>query len=88
MVEAFNNISENALTKVCNVRQDDWYKKLSSVLWAYRTICKRLTGHTPFRIVYGKEVVVPMEYIVPSLRIVVLTGMTDEGDVANKYCRN
>ena len=35
-----------------------------------------LTGQTPFRLVYGQEVVMPMEYIVPSLRVVVLIEMT------------
>ena len=39
--------------------------------------CKKLTGQTPFRLAYGVEVVMPMEYIVPSLRIATLTGMMD-----------
>ena len=39
--------------------------------------CKRLKGNTPFILVYGKEAMVPMEYIVLSLRIVALTKMTD-----------
>ena len=30
-----------------------------------------------FKLVYGQEVVMPMEYIVPSLRVVALTEMTD-----------
>ena len=34
-------------------------------------------GQRPFRLVYGMEVVMSMEYILPSLRITVLTGMTD-----------
>ena len=66
-VEAFNKVLKNALTKVCNVRRDDWDQKVSVVLWAYRTTCKRLTGYNPFHLVYGKEELVPMDYIVPSL---------------------
>ena len=84
MVEAFNKIMENALNKVCNVRRDDWDQKVSTVLWAYCTTCKQLTGHTPFRLVYGQEAVVPMEYIVPSLRIVMLTQMTNEDAVEKR----
>jgi len=47
------------------------------VLWAYKITSKKLTGKTSFRLVYGIEVVMPMEYIVPILRIAALTNMED-----------
>ena len=61
MVGSFNKILENALTKVCNVHRYDRDQKVSVVLWAYCTTCKGLAGHTPFRMVYGHEIVVLME---------------------------
>ena len=83
MVEAFNKILENELTKICSICKDDWDRKVSVVLWAYHTTCKRLKRNTPFILVYGQEAIVPMEYIVSSLRVVVLMNMTD-GDALEK----
>ena len=40
-------------------------------------MCKKLTGQTPFRLVYGTEALMPMEYVVASLRIAVMIGIED-----------
>lgn len=79
MVEAFSKVLENALTKVCNGMRDDWEKHVLAVLWAYRTTMKKLTQCIPFKLSYGKEAVMPIEFLVPSLCVVLMTKMIEEG---------
>jgi hypothetical protein len=39
--------------------------------------CKKLTEHTPFKLVYNQEVVVPLEFLVPILCVATITQMTE-----------
>ncbi|XP_062081027.1 uncharacterized protein LOC133785828 [Humulus lupulus] len=47
----------------------DWHETLPEALWAYRTIVRTATGCTPYSLVFGSEVVLPLEVQIPSLRI-------------------
>jgi hypothetical protein len=86
-VKAFNNILDTTLMKICRVNKDDWDLRVPIMLWAYRTTCKKLTMQTPFKLFYGLEAVVPMEYLVPSLIIAAFIDMDDTVDVQDRIAQ-
>ena len=47
----------------------DWSEKLPFALWAYRTSFHTFIGATPYSLVYGMEVVLPIEINMGSLRV-------------------
>ena len=69
LAESTNKTLQNILRKIVNENRTDWDTKLHSALWAYRTAYKTSIRTTPFRLAFGLEAVMPMEFQVPSLRI-------------------
>ena len=47
----------------------DWSEKLLFALWAYRISFRTSIGATPYSLVYGMEVVLPVETEMGSLRV-------------------
>jgi hypothetical protein len=43
-----------------------------------------MTGQTPFRLVYGQEAVVPLEFMVPSLRVAPITNVIERGTMKER----
>jgi len=78
LAEAFKKTIGKLLKKFISKSQRDWDDKLGECLWAYRTTVRTPTKATPFALVYGCEVVLPLEIQIPSLRVFLTTEMTNE----------
>ncbi|KAM2671183.1 hypothetical protein EV1_007021 [Malus domestica] len=76
--EAFNKTLCNLLKKVIGRTKRDWHERISEALWAYRTTHRTPTQATPYSLVYGVEAVLPLESQIPSLRMAIQEGLTDE----------
>ncbi|XP_070037215.1 uncharacterized protein [Nicotiana tomentosiformis] len=51
---------------------------MEEALWAYKTTHCTPTQATPYSLVYGVEAVLPLERQIPSLRLAIQEGITDE----------
>ncbi|KAK4390343.1 hypothetical protein Sango_2097600 [Sesamum angolense] len=68
----------NLLKKIVSKSKRDWHRKIGEALWAYRTTHRSATQATPYSLVYGVEVVLPLESQIPSLCITIQEGLTVE----------
>ncbi|MCO5568596.1 hypothetical protein L7F22_022295 [Adiantum nelumboides] len=57
------------LTKIVQKEPYNWDEQLQTTLWAYRIAYKVTTGMTPFKMMYGIEATVPLDFAFPSLRV-------------------
>ena len=48
------------MTKTVKQHRRDWSDKILEALWAYRTTWKNTTGFSPYEMVYGKQVLLPI----------------------------
>ena len=56
------------LTKIVQMHHKDWVDRLPEALWAYRTTWRNTIGHTPYKLVYGKQFFLPIEFQVKTFR--------------------
>ena len=68
MVEVANKNIKRILRKMVETSQY-WLEKLHFSLWAYRTSFRTSTGATPYSLVYGMKVVLPIEMETGSLKV-------------------
>ncbi|XP_068304227.1 uncharacterized protein [Pyrus communis] len=77
LVKAFNKTLCNLLKKVIGRTKRDWHERMRETLWAYRMTYKTYTQAMHYSLVYG-VVVLPLESQIPSLRMVIQKGLTEE----------
>ena len=68
VVKAKNKNIKKILGKMVETSRD-WSEKLHFALWAYRTSFRTSIGATPYSLVYGMEVILPVEIEMGSLRV-------------------
>ena len=74
-MESTNKVLENIITKIVHLHIRDWAERLPEALWAYRTTWKNTTGHSPYELVYGKEILLPIEFQAKTFNMAVQLGM-------------
>ena len=67
--KASNKVLINILENMLEDNPRDWHIILSEILWAYRTSKRDSIEVSPYSLTYGQDVVLPMEVVVPSLRV-------------------
>ena len=84
VVKASNKNIKKIIQKVV-VTYKDWHEMLPFALHGYRTFVCTSTGETPFSLVYGMEVVLPVEVKIPSLRVIMETKLSEAEWVQNRF---
>lgn len=68
-IEAANKNIKKILRKMVDNHRS-WHEMLPYTLLGYRSTVRTSTGATSYLLVYGREVVIPAEVEIPSLRII------------------
>jgi len=83
-VEAANKNIKKIVQKMV-VTYKDWHEMLPYALYGYRTSMRTSTGATPFSLVYGMKVVLPIEVEIPSLSVLMEAELTEAEWCQNRY---
>ncbi|KAL0288521.1 UNVERIFIED_CONTAM: hypothetical protein Sangu_2654300 [Sesamum angustifolium] len=78
LAEAFDKTLWKLLKKVVAKSKHDWHERIGEALCAYRTTIRTPTQAIPYALVCGVQVVLPLEQQIPSLRIAIQEGLTEE----------
>lgn len=74
-VESTNKVLETILTKTVQLHKKDWSDRLPEALWAYRITWRNTTGFSPYELVYGNKVLLPIEFQIKTFNMAADLGI-------------
>ena len=74
-VESTNKVIEGILTNIVHLHRRDWAERLLEALWTYITTWRNTIRHTPYELVYGKQVMFPIEFQIKTFKMAVQLGL-------------
>ena len=75
------------MTKTVWIHRKDWEENIPEDLWAYNTTQNNTSDFTPYELVYGKQVLLPIEFQVKNFGMSAELGM-DLIEAQKKGLRN
>ena len=69
LAESSNKSLINIIKKVLNENKRSWHVHLKYALWANRIGTKKSIGISPFQMVYGTDVVLPINLSLPMMKL-------------------
>jgi hypothetical protein len=74
-VESTSKTLEVIMTKTIQIHRKDLSDKIQEALWAYRITWKNSIGFTPYQLVYGKQVLLPIEFQLHTFKLATDLGI-------------
>jgi len=62
LVERGHDVIVNSLAKYSKGRRSEWFRYLPLAIWADRITVRRSTGYSAFRLLYGRDCLLPIEF--------------------------
>uniref|UniRef100_A0A3B1K7E5 Integrase catalytic domain-containing protein n=1 Tax=Astyanax mexicanus TaxID=7994 RepID=A0A3B1K7E5_ASTMX len=78
LIERFNRTLLSMLSLFVDANQQDWDALLPFVMMAYRSSVHASTGFTPYRVLFGHEIVLPVD-------VLLNTGVQEKFQTTNEY---
>ena len=86
VTERFNRTLSTTLTMYCIHDQKDWDLYLPQVMMAYKSSVHSSTGQTPNKMVYGREIILPMAAVIDKPRERILEMLAIMWRISRRNC--